>query len=113
MMGVEVRAPKAIMSPDPFPAFNVAGAELQRLWAKPPFPSRDNSNVAWEPEPSFEEGEIEKQYNAVHDVWVNPTWGTGVDGQKGVVSTWATALGWDAPALSSIASIPERLKEGS
>ncbi len=112
MMGVEIRAPKSDMSPDPFPAYKVADAGLQNLTAEKPFPPRDNSNEAWEPGEPFGKDEIEKQYKAVHDAWVTPVWSTESEVQKKFVSTWATALGWDVTSLSSIASIPKRLKEG-
>ncbi|RYP41838.1 hypothetical protein DL767_000739 [Monosporascus sp. MG133] len=111
MMGVEVKAPKAIESLDPFPVFNIADAELQRIGAKDASPRRGDSKD-WEPGKPFGNDEIEKQYKAVYDAWVNPAGKRGTQGQKEFVRTWATALGWNATALSSIASIPERLKGG-
>ncbi|KAL7931801.1 hypothetical protein V8C35DRAFT_329162 [Trichoderma chlorosporum] len=121
MMGVKLTAPKAQIAPDPFPAFDVADASLQRLWATKPFPTIANANTAWEPVEPFkkkdedekEVEDFEKQYAAVLDNWSNPSWGTEDDGQKGFVGILAESFKWDKPdALKSIAGIPERLKKG-
>lgn len=112
MMGVEIAAPKAIMSPDPFPPFIVADADLQRIKADKPFPALVNSQPAWEPGQPYPEEKIQKQYDAVYNNWVEPTWGTGDGGQRGFVAGWAAALSWDVTALSGIASIPQRVKQG-
>lgn len=112
MMGVDMMAPKAIMSPDPFPPFITADADLQELDADKPFPALVNSATEWEPGKPYPDRKIEKQYDAVYDKWVTPTWGTGTDGQKGFVGGWAKALSWNVSAMSDIASIPEMLKRG-
>lgn len=112
MMGVDIMAPKAVMSPDPFPVFKVDDAGLQRLTASKPFPPLVNSKTAWEPGKPYPDTEIKRQYDAVYNDWVNPAWGTGDSGQKGFIRGWAAALSWDISALSDIASIPKRLKQG-
>ncbi|KAM0457120.1 hypothetical protein ACHAPV_006759 [Trichoderma viride] len=121
MMGVKLTAPKAQMAPDPFPAFDVADASLERLWAVKPFPTIANANPAWAPVEPFkkkdDEGkeveDFEKQYAAVLDSWSNPSWGTEDNGQKDFVGILAESFKWDKPdALKSIAGIPERLKKG-
>lgn len=121
MMGVKLTAPKAQMAPDPFPAFDVADASLERLKSVKPFPTIANANTAWEPVEPFkkkdendkEVEDFEKQYAAVLDSWSNPSWGTEDDGQKGFVGLLAESFKWDKPdSLKSTAGIPERLKKG-
>ncbi|KAL7905450.1 hypothetical protein GGI35DRAFT_488372 [Trichoderma velutinum] len=121
MMGVKLTAPKAQMAADPFPAFDVADASLERLWAVKPFPAIANANTAWEPVEPFkkkdehdkEVEDFEKQYAAVLDSWSNPSWGAEDDGQRGFVGILAESFKWDKPdTLKSIAGIPDRLKKG-
>ncbi|KAL6690779.1 hypothetical protein J3F84DRAFT_404137 [Trichoderma pleuroticola] len=121
IMGVQLTAPKAQMAPDPFPAFDVADASLERLKAVKPFPAVANANTAWEPVEPFkkkdeddeEVEDFEKQYAAVLDSWSNPSWGSEDDGQKGFVGILAESFKWDKPdSLKSTAGIPERLKKG-
>lgn len=112
MMGVQITAPKAQMSPDPFPAFIVADADLQRLLSEKPFPNIENANPTWAPAEPFTEDDVKKQYDEVYQDWVKPGWGTGDDGQKGFVGILAESLNWDAvESLKGIAGIPSRLSK--
>ncbi|KAG5659131.1 hypothetical protein KAF25_000333 [Fusarium avenaceum] len=109
MTGVRVTAPKATMSPDPFPAYKVADADLQALLAERPFPAMATAEDTWAPvKPS---DDIKTRYEDVLNAWVNPV--LGEKGQQGFVGTLAQSLGWnEASGLKSIAGIPERLKKG-
>lgn len=109
MAGVQVTAPKPTMSPDPFPAYKVADADLQELIAERPFPTIVTADDAWAP--AKPDSEVETHYKAVHNAWSNPVQGDQV--QKGFVGSLAKSLGWnDASGLRSIAGIPDRLKKG-
>lgn len=111
MMGVSITAPKAHMAPDPFPAFKVDDADLERLSAGP-FPAIGPADDSWAPAEPFGGSEVKKQFDAVYDAWVNPALGGGDGGQKGFVGILAEKMGWDDVAgLKSIAGIPDRLKK--
>ncbi|KAI1457411.1 hypothetical protein F4805DRAFT_467424 [Annulohypoxylon moriforme] len=112
MMGVKITAPKPQLSDDPFPAFNVDDANLQRLTAEKPFPSFSDSDQAWAPGVPFADEEVGKQFDAVYDGWTDPSMGSGDEGQKGFVGTLAQCMMWDnVSGLKDIAGIPERLKK--
>ncbi|PHH93130.1 hypothetical protein CDD83_510 [Cordyceps sp. RAO-2017] len=109
MMGVQITAPKPTISPDPFPAFKVADADLQSLIAERLFPQSVDTDAAWAPTES--NADVKKQYQDALDGWTNPA--AGADMQKGFVGALADCLKWDnVKALQSIAGIPERLKNG-
>ncbi|KAI1124285.1 hypothetical protein F5Y10DRAFT_269275 [Nemania abortiva] len=111
MGGVLITAPKATMSPDPFPPYVVADADLQRLLSERPFPTIATANDGWAPTPPLTEAP-EDQYNAVHDAWAEPSLGTGDEGSRGFVGILADSLKWKfVDDLKSIASIPARLNE--
>ena len=110
MMGVQITAPKPVLSPDPFPAFKVADADLQRLLAERPFPTMADADAAWAPASPFTGDDVKKQYEAVHDGWINPALGTGDDGQSGFVGALVDSFLWEGVSeLKKIAGIPERL----
>ncbi|KAF4472326.1 hypothetical protein FALBO_770 [Fusarium albosuccineum] len=109
MTGVRVTAPKPTMSPDPFPAYKVADADLQELTAKRPFPVIITAEDAWAPVKPNDV--VEKRYEDVHDAWANPV--LEEKGQQEFVAALAQSLGWsDVSGLQSIARIPDRLKRG-
>lgn len=111
MAGVRVTAPKPTMSPDPFPAYVVADADLAELDAERPLPAIFDADAAWAPVKSNDV--VIEQYEAVHNAWSNPALGSGDDGQKGFVAALAESLRWDgASKLQDIAGIPDRLKRG-
>lgn len=111
MAGVRVTAPKPTMSPDPFPAYEVADADLAELDAERPLPAIFTADGAWAP--AKPNDDVKKQYEAVHEAWSNPALGPGDDGQKGFVAVLAESLRWDgASKLQDIAGIPDRLKKG-
>ncbi|XP_044721227.1 uncharacterized protein HRG_06224 [Hirsutella rhossiliensis] len=91
MMGVKFTSPKPTVSPDPFPAFKVADADLQRLFAKRRFPTMVDADAAWAPAKPFSGADVQKQYNAVYNMWTNPALGTDDAGQKGFVGLWQKA----------------------
>jgi hypothetical protein len=97
------------MSPDPFPAYKVADADLQALIAERPFPAMATAEDTWAPVKPNDD--IKTRYEDVLDAWVNPV--LAEQGQQGFVDTLAHSLGWNgASGLKSIAGIPERLKKG-
>ena len=109
MAGVRVIAPKPTMSPDPFPAYKVADADLQELTAERPLPAITTVDAAWAPvKPS---DNVQKRYEDVHQAWMNPV--VGESDQKDFVGTLAQSLSWgDVSGLKSVAGIPDRLKKG-
>ncbi|KAK6948489.1 hypothetical protein Daesc_010256 [Daldinia eschscholtzii] len=112
MSGVLITAPKPTMAPDPFPAYLVADADLQRLFSEKPFPTIATASDAWAPGKPATGAQVGDQYTAVHDAWSSPSLGTGDDGQKGFVGALASSLKWGiAEEMKSIAGIPERLKK--
>ncbi|RYP91655.1 hypothetical protein DL770_002221 [Monosporascus sp. CRB-9-2] len=112
MAGVLITAPKATMAPDPFPPYEVADADLQRLLSERPFPTLATADDAWAPLP-YADGEVKNQYDDVYDAWTNPLLGTGDQGQQGFVGVLANSLKWaTASDMKSITGIPERLKNG-
>ncbi|EWG47682.1 hypothetical protein FVEG_07737 [Fusarium verticillioides 7600] len=109
MTGVRVTAPKPTMSPDPFPAYKVADADLQELTAERSFPGMVTAEDAWAPVKPNDDAK--KRYEDIHDAWVSPA--VGEKGQQDFVGTLAQSLGWgDVSQLKTIAGIPERLKRG-
>ncbi|KAI1634229.1 hypothetical protein F4809DRAFT_537672 [Biscogniauxia mediterranea] len=109
MAGVRVTAPKPTMAPDPFPAYQVADADLQELIAKRRFPAMVTAEDAWAPVKPNDD--VKKRYEEVHEAWANPV--LEAKGQQGFVDALARSLKWsDGSGLSSIAGIPERLKKG-
>ncbi|PTD06143.1 hypothetical protein FCULG_00012381 [Fusarium culmorum] len=109
MTGVRVIAPKPTVSPDPFPAYNVADADLQELTAEKSLPTMMTVDSAWAPVKPNED--VKKRYEDVHQAWMNPV--VGESGQQGFVGTLAQSLGWgDVSGLKNIAGIPDRLKKG-
>ncbi|KAI0890544.1 uncharacterized protein GGS22DRAFT_151195 [Annulohypoxylon maeteangense] len=105
MMGVKITAPKPQLSDDPFPAFNVDDANLQRLLAEKAFPPFPDADQAWAPDVPLED---EGQFDAVYTDWTTPSMGD--EGQKGFVSTLAQCMTWDdVPGLKEMASIPTQL----
>ncbi|KAI1426137.1 hypothetical protein F5Y12DRAFT_310178 [Xylaria sp. FL1777] len=113
MSGVLITAPKPTMAPDPFPPYEVADADLQRLLSERPFPTIATSNDAWAPGPPLtSDDDPAGQYDAVHDAWANPSLGTGDQGSKGFVEVLAGSLKWKiVDELRDIASIPARLNK--
>ncbi|CVK96645.1 uncharacterized protein FMAN_10975 [Fusarium mangiferae] len=109
MTGVRVTAPKPTMSPDPFPAYKVADADLQELTAERNFPGMATAEDAWAPvQPN---DDVKQRYEDIHDAWVSPA--LEEKGQQDFVGTLAQSLGWsDVSHLKSIAGIPDRLKKG-
>ncbi|KAF5687797.1 hypothetical protein FDENT_5087 [Fusarium denticulatum] len=109
MTGVRVTAPKPTMSPDPFPAYKVADADLQELTAERNFPGMVTAEDAWAPgEPN---DDVKQRYEDIYDAWVSPA--LQEKGQQDFVGALAQGLGWgDVSQLKSIAGIPERLKKG-
>ncbi|ENH66737.1 hypothetical protein FOC1_g10007387 [Fusarium oxysporum f. sp. cubense race 1] len=109
MTGVRVTAPRPTMSPDPFPAYKVADADLQELTAERKLPVMVTAENAWEP---VKPNDVVKQrYEDIHEAWVNPS--LKEEGQQSFVGALAEGLGWsDASQLKSLAGIPERLKRG-
>lgn len=109
MTGVRVTAPKPTMSPDPFPAYKVADADLQELTAKRNFPGMVTAEDAWAPVKPNDD--IKQRYEDIHGAWVSPA--LEEKGQQDFVGALAQSLGWsDLGQLKSIAGIPERLKKG-
>lgn len=109
MTGVRVIAPKPTVSPDPFPAYKVADADLQELTAEKYLPTMMTVDSAWAPVKPNED--VKKRYEDVHQAWMNPV--VGESGQQGFVGTLAQSLGWgDVSGLKNIAGIPDRLKKG-
>lgn len=109
MAGVRVTAPKPTMSPDPFPAYKVADADLQELTAERPFPAMVIAEDAWAPVKPNDN--VKKRYEDVHEAWENPV--LEEKGQQGFVSALAQSLRFsDVSGLQSIAGIPDRLKKG-
>ncbi|KAF5639342.1 hypothetical protein F52700_4194 [Fusarium sp. NRRL 52700] len=109
MTGVRVTAPKPTMSPDPFPAYKVADADLQELTAERNFPGMVTAEEAWAPvEPN---DDVKQRYEDLYDAWASPA--LEEKGQQDFVGALAQGLGWsDVSQLKSIAGIPERLKKG-
>ncbi|WKT42089.1 hypothetical protein QSH57_006895 [Fusarium oxysporum f. sp. vasinfectum] len=109
MTGVRVTAPRPTMSPDPFPAYKVADADLQELTAERKLPVMVTAENAWEP---VKPNDVVKQrYEDIHEAWVNPS--LKEEGQQSFVGALAEGLGWsDVGQLKSLAGIPERLKRG-
>lgn len=95
------------MSPDPFPAYEVADADLQELTAERKLPVMVTAENAWEP---VKPNDVVKQrYEDIHEAWVNPS--LKEEGQQSFVGALADGLGWsDVGQLKSLAGIPERLK---
>ncbi|KAI1660150.1 hypothetical protein F4813DRAFT_351129 [Daldinia decipiens] len=113
MSGVLITAPKPTMAPDPFPAYQVADADLQSLFSENPFPKIVDADEAWAPDKPSTGEQVEDQYTAVHEAWSNPALGSDDDGQKGFVGALADSLKWNiTDEMKSIAGIPERLKKG-
>ncbi|KAI1468602.1 uncharacterized protein F4812DRAFT_470487 [Daldinia caldariorum] len=113
MSGVLISAPKPTMAPDPLPAYQVADADLQRLFSSKPFPTIATANDAWAPDKPATGDQAADQYTAVHDAWTNPSLGTGDDGQSGFVGNLASSLKWKiADDMKKMAGIPEKLKSG-
>lgn len=109
MTGVRVTAPKPTMSPDPFPAYKVADADLQELTAERSFPGMATAEDAWAPVKPNDD--VKQRYEDIHDAWVSPA--LEEKGQQDFVGALAQSLGWsDVSHLKSIAGIPERLKRG-
>ncbi|KAJ4007417.1 hypothetical protein NW752_007603 [Fusarium irregulare] len=109
MTGVRVIAPKPTMSPDPFPAYKVADADLQELSAERPLPAMTTVDTAWAPVKPNED--VKKRYEDIHQAWVNPV--VGEKDQQSFVGTLAQSLSWgDVSGLKRIAGIPDRLKKG-
>ncbi|KAF4963303.1 hypothetical protein FSARC_8671 [Fusarium sarcochroum] len=109
MTGVRVTAPKPTRSPDPFPAYKVADADLQELTAERPFPAMVTAEDAWAP--SKPNPVAKKQYEDVHEAWANPV--LEKKGQQGFVAILAQSLGWrDVSELQGIAGIPDKLSKG-
>lgn len=108
MAGVRVTAPKPTMSPDPFPAYKVADADLQELTAERPFPAMVTAEDAWAPVKPNDD--VSKRYEDVHEAWANPV--LEEKGQQRFVSALAQSLRFSESGLESIAGIPDRLKKG-
>lgn len=109
MTGVRVIAPKPTMSPDPFPAYKVADADLQELTAERSLPAMATVDAFWAPVKPNED--VQKRYEDVHQAWMNPA--LGEKDQQSFVGTLAQGLGWgDVSGLKSVAGIPDRLKKG-
>ncbi|KNB01346.1 hypothetical protein FOXG_04614 [Fusarium oxysporum f. sp. lycopersici 4287] len=106
---VRVTAPRPTMSPDPFPAYKVADADLQELTAERKLPVMVTAENAWEP---VKPNDVVKQrYEDIHEAWVNPS--LKEEGQQSFVGALAEGLGWsDVGQLKSLAGIPGRLKRG-
>ncbi|KAF4999150.1 hypothetical protein FDECE_11586 [Fusarium decemcellulare] len=109
MTGVRVTAAKPTMSPDPFPAYKVADADLQELTAERPLPAIVTAEDAWAPVKPNDV--VKKRYTDVHDAWANPV--LEEKGQQEFVAALAQSLAWsDVSGLQSIAGIPDRLNKG-
>ncbi|KAF5590580.1 uncharacterized protein FSUBG_10796 [Fusarium subglutinans] len=109
MTGVRVTAPKPTMSPDPFPAYKVADADLQELTAERNLPGMVTAEDAWAPVKPNDD--VKQRYEVIHDAWVSPV--LEEKGQQDFVGVLAQSLGWnDVSGLKSVAGIPERLKKG-
>lgn len=108
MAGVRVTAPKPTMSPDPFPAYKVADADLQELTAEGNLPGMVIAEAAWAPVKPNDN--VKQQYEDIHEAWVNPV--LQEKGQQDFVGALALGLGWsNVDRLKRIAGIPERLKK--
>ncbi|KAI0536511.1 hypothetical protein GGR58DRAFT_528184 [Xylaria digitata] len=113
MSGVQITAPKPTMSLDPFPAYEVADADLQRLLSERSFPAIIEADDAWGPDQQHADGDIQEQYDAVVNAWSNPPLGEGDEGRQGFVGYLAEAFKWAVvDEMKSIAGIPERLRNG-
>ncbi|TGJ87821.1 hypothetical protein E0Z10_g925 [Xylaria hypoxylon] len=113
MAGAQITAPKPTMSLDPFPAYEVADADLQRLLSERTFPEVIDADDAWAPDQRPADGNVQGQYDAVLDAWSEPALEEGDGGRQGFVGVLAGAFKWAvAGEMKSIAGIPERLKNG-
>lgn len=102
-------APMPTISPDPFPAYKVADADLQELTAERPFPAMVTSEDVWAP--AKPNDNVKMQYEDVLEAWANPV--LNVEEQQGFVGILAKSLGWSGiSGLQSVARIPNRLKNG-
>ncbi|KAF4456305.1 hypothetical protein F53441_1550 [Fusarium austroafricanum] len=90
MTGVRVTAPKPTMSPDPFPAYKVADADLQELTAEKKFPPIVAAEDAWAP--AKPNDNAEKRYQDIHEAWANPV--LEEKDRQDFVGTLAKGLGW-------------------
>ncbi|KAM0229925.1 hypothetical protein ACHAPO_009647 [Fusarium lateritium] len=108
MTGVRVIAPKPTMSPDPFPAYDVAGADIVEITADRRLPGIITVDEAWAPVKPIDD--VEKRYEGIHQAWMSPV--LGESGQKSFVDSLAQSFGWGDKGLQDIAKIPDRLKEG-
>ncbi|KAI0409855.1 hypothetical protein F4802DRAFT_592738 [Xylaria palmicola] len=113
MAGVQITAPKPTMAPDPFPAYEVADADLQTLHSERPFPDVVDADEAWAPGQWPAEDQVEDQYDAVLQAWSEPPLGEGEGGRQGFVGILAKTFNWAiADEMKGIAGMPERLKNG-
>lgn len=136
MAGVLITAPKPTMAPDPFPAYDVADADLVELDAEKAFPTLADADAAWAPAKPLtgngnssgngsgnsngNGGGVQNQYDAVRSTWSDPPLGSDEEGRQGFVVALATAFKWDladgmtriVDEFKSMAGMPERLKSG-
>ncbi|KAI1773210.1 hypothetical protein F4818DRAFT_120559 [Hypoxylon cercidicola] len=126
MAGVLITAPKPTMAPDPFPAYDVADADLVELDAEKAFPTLADADAAWAPAKpltgngSGNGGGVQNQYDAVLRTWSVPPLGSDEEGRQGFVGALAAAFKWDladgmariVDEFKSKAGMPERLKSG-
>ncbi|KAI1270212.1 hypothetical protein F5Y18DRAFT_367538 [Xylariaceae sp. FL1019] len=115
MMGIRYLAPKAHMSPDPYPKYNEANRELETIAIDRPFPfskDRANASLAWAPAFTGEET-VGDRYEKVHAAWATPA--LSVAGEKQspqarFVDTWINVFGWDkSDSVWSKPGMPEKL----
>ncbi|OTA84774.1 hypothetical protein M434DRAFT_377374 [Hypoxylon sp. CO27-5] len=113
MAGILITAPKPVMSPDPFPPYQVADANLQRLFSEKPFPAITTADPAWEPDQPHMGNDPKEQYDAVYNAWTKASTSPDDEMQKGFVEILAESLKWKkSDEMKGIAGIPARLKEG-
>ncbi|KAI0907851.1 hypothetical protein F4823DRAFT_527482 [Ustulina deusta] len=113
MAGVQITAPKPTIAPDPFPAYEVADADLQRLLSERSFPDIVEADGAWAPDQRDADENVQDEYDTVLDKWSNPTIGTGDEGRRGFVGVLAKTFQWGlADEMKSIADLPVRLMNG-
>ncbi|KAI1277735.1 hypothetical protein F5Y07DRAFT_84541 [Xylaria sp. FL0933] len=111
MAGVQITAPKPTIAPDPFPAYDVADADLQRLLSERSFPDIVEADGAWAPYQRDADENVQDQYDSVLDKWSNPTIEGGDEGRSGFVGAVVKAFKW-VLADEMKSDLPDRLKNG-
>jgi hypothetical protein len=112
MMGLEIRAPKSRLSPDPFPAYKIEDHSLQEVTAGKPFPRGAPAAPEFAPAfpapPPAADGAATDpaQWAAVFAAW---TAATEEGRQQPFLDGWAGAFGWEG--LGGLGGLPARLQD--